>query len=227
MLKRMIPAIFILAVSFNCYSQTGKPDFKEIEKAIADKNSPFFYTPLMKRYTNNDTSLTLTELRYLYYGFSFQDSYSPYGSSAVKDELKKSITAGETDKIIELEKKVLTEFPFNLRNLNALVNVLDKKGDTAASNMYYKKLINLCKAILSTGDGASDSTAIYVISVEHEYDLIGLLGFEFGGSQALVYGKSGPMDKMKLKKNDDNIDYLYFNVDRLFASMEKMFKKKK
>ena len=144
-------------------------------------------------------------------------------SASFNDALKKSITDNETGKIIELEKKVLEEYPFNLRNLNTLTAVLQIKGDTVQSNLYFKKLLGIAKAIMSTGDGASDSTAMFVISVEHEYDMIGLLGFKMGGGQALIHAKGEQMDKMTLAKNDDDIKYLYFNVDILFASMGKMF----
>lgn len=203
-----------------------KPDFKEIEKKIKDKDSPFFYTTLMKRYTDNDTSLTTQEYRYLYYGYTFQKSYSPYGKSSYSDALKKSLTDNDTEKIIELEKKVLAEYPFNLRNLNMLTNVLDKKGDTAQATIFYRKLLGIAKAIMSTGDGASDSTAMFVISVEHEYDMIGLLGFKMGGGQALINSHGETMDKMTLAKNEEDLEYLYFNVDRLFAAMSNMFKDK-
>ena len=77
---------------------------------------------------------------------------------------------------------------------------------------------------MATGNGLTDSTAMYVISVDHEYDMISLLGYKFGGGQSLISNKNGSMDKMKIQKNDNNIDALYLNVDRLFASMDKLFK---
>jgi hypothetical protein len=219
---------FVITVLFlqTGFAQSEKPDFKKIEKAVNDKGSPFFYAALMKRYSDNDTTLTKEEYRHLYYGYCFQKTYSPYGRPSVNDELKKAITAGETNKIIELEKKALAEYPFNLRDLYMLSKTLIEKGETALGNVYDKKMIDVASAIMSTGNGASDSTSIYVISVDHEYNLISLLGFKFGGSQSLIYGKDGPTDKMKLEKNDDGLEYLYFNVDRLFASMKKMFDKK-
>ena len=226
MLKKLIAALFTIAVIQTCFAQMEKPDFVKIEKAINDKNSPFFYTTLLKRYTDNDTTLTNEEYRYLYYGFSFRDTYSPYGKPSVNEELRKAIDDDKTDKIIELEKKALTEFPFNLGDLFALARALEKNGAPAGARLYDKKLVGVAKAILSTGSGDSDSTAMYVISVDHEYDLISLLGYRFGNSQALVQTKEGPTDKMKLEKNDDNLQYLYFNVERLFASMDKLFKKK-
>ena len=225
MLKRLtILALAILFVQLS-FAQTERPDFKKIEKEIKDKNSPFFYETLMKRYNENDTTLSKEQYRYLYYGYSFQKTYSAYGKPTVNDDLKKAREAGDYDEVIELEKKALSQYPFNLRNLYRLSNGLNKKGDTLQADIYDKKLVGIAKAIFSTGDGASDSTAMYVISVEHEYDLIFLMGYEFAGNQSLVQGKYGPMDKMKLKKNEENLENLYFDVSILFKSMDNMFKK--
>ncbi|MFN8307159.1 MAG: DUF4919 domain-containing protein [Ferruginibacter sp.] len=226
MQRKIILAAVLLLSCLIGLAQFEKPDFDKIEKEIRDKNSPYYYPELLKRYTANDTTLSVTEYRYLYYGYSFQEKYSPYGSPAVADALSKAIAANETDKAIELEKAALAEYPFNIRNLYMLRKLLDKKGDTSQADIYDKKMISVAKAILSTGDGLSDSTAMYVISVSHEYDIIFLLGYKSSG-QALFSGKYGSMDRMSLQKNDDDVQYLYFNVDRLFASMERLFDKKK
>lgn len=223
MLRKLTLVVTTLLFVNAALAQTEKPDFDKIKKEVNDKDSKFYYKDLMKRYADHDTTLSTEEYRYLYYGYTFQSEYSAYGKPSVNDELKKANETRDTERQIELHKKALKEFPFNLRNLYRLAILLDKKGDSAQVERYNKKLIGVARAIMSTGDGRSDSTAMYVISTEHEYDLIFLLGYEFGGSQALVYVKDGPTDKMQLKKNDDNVDYLYFNVDRLFASMKGMF----
>ncbi|HAO45907.1 MAG TPA: DUF4919 domain-containing protein [Ferruginibacter sp.] len=225
MLRKLTVVMAALLLPAIILAQTEKPDLPKIEKEIADKNSPFYYPALLKRYTDNDTTLSNEQYRYLYYGFSFQKNYSAYGSPSVDEELKKAISANETDKVIELEKKALAEFPFNIRNLYMLRKMLDKKGETALADVYDKKMISVVKAIMSTGDGATDTTAMYVISVQHEYDIISLLGYKPTG-QALIRSKYGEVDKMNLAKNDDGTENLYFNVKILFESMTNLFKKK-
>lgn len=227
MYKRFLTGIFVfLFILNNSAQQTPvKLDFKKMETEIKDKNSPFYYPALTTRYTSNDTMLTVEEYRYLYYGFSLQDKYSPYGRSALNDELKKCYKNKDTVKIIELEKRVLKEYPFNLGDLYEININLEKNGQAEEARLYYKKMIGVAKAILSTGDGHTDSTAMYVISVDHEYDMIGLMGYRFGNSQSLLQNKGHSMDQMKLEKNEENIEYLYFNVDRLFDKMKDMFKK--
>lgn len=221
----------VIGTSAQPVEAPAKPDFKAIEKNINDKASPYYYPVLMKRYVENDTTLNNEEYRHLYYGFSFQPGYSPYGTSKHASLLsklfeKEKLSEEDVKEVITIEKKILEDFPFNLRNINTLVSMYDKVKDTINSNLQYKKLIGLGKALLSTGNGFADSTAMYVISVEHEYDMIGLLGFKRGGAQYLVSYKGSSIDKLKLAKNDDDIEFMYFNVDRLFASMQKMFDKK-
>lgn len=226
MLRKLIIAVIALLYAHTGLAQTEKPDFNKIGKEISDKDSKFYYKNIIKRYADDDTTLSIEEYRYLYYGYSFQSGYSAYGHPSVNDELKKAREAGDAEKQIGLNKKALKEFPFNLRNLYRMTILLDQKGDSVQAEIYNKKMLGVARAIMSTGDGLTDTTAMYVISTEHEYDLIFLLGFQFGGSQALVYSKDGPTDKMKLEKNDDKLEYLYFNVDRLFSSMKGLFDKK-
>jgi len=234
-MKKILTSLFCVLLALSVYCQDGmkmysKPDFTSLGKTIKDASSPFYFPTLLKRYNADDTTLSIKDYWYLYYGYSFQEAYSPYGKSELNDELKtllakKDKTEEEVNKIIELEKAVLKEYPFNLRNLNALVNMYDRKKDTVNADKTYKKMIGIGKAILLSGDGRSDSTAMYVISVEHEYDMIGLMGFEFAGNQKLVQYKGSQLDYMKIEKNDAGIGALYFNVDRLFAKMEEMLKK--
>lgn len=208
----------------------SRPDFDSIQSLIKDKSSAYYYPTLFNRYKNNDTTLSEKEFILLYYGYSFQENYSPYGRSDANDKLEKlfekeHLSDKDNNEIIKLENKVLEEFPFNLRNINRLVTALNDNGDTATAAIQMKKLIGIAKAIFSTGDGKTDTTAMYVISVEHEYDLIYLLGIGQSEGQALLNTQYGQVDKLEIKGGTE-FNEIYFNVSRLFASMENMFKKK-
>ena len=210
--------------------KTSIPDFKMMETIIKQERAAFYYPALMKRFKENDTTLTTEEYRYLYYGFSFQDSYAAYSTSKHLDELKKifekkNLTDDDRENVIVLENKVLDEFPFNLRNLNVLINMMEQRGDSVAAVFQIKKLVGIANAIMSTGDGRTEATPMYVISVEHEYDMIGLLGYLSAGQQSLLNTVAGSMDKLELQENNDGVKSMYFNIDRVFANMEKMLKK--
>jgi hypothetical protein len=104
-MKRLLISIFTIFIISNSFSQElkfEKPNYKKISKEIKKKKSEFYYKNLFDRYLNGDTTFNLNEKRHLYYGFSFQDDYSPYGSSSYNDSLK-----------VFYEKDTLTEFDFN------------------------------------------------------------------------------------------------------------------
>ena len=61
--------------------------FKKISKEIKKKKSPYYYPLLFQRYLELDTSLTAEEFKYLYYGFSFQAEYQPYGTPLLRDAI--------------------------------------------------------------------------------------------------------------------------------------------
>ena len=73
---------------------------------------------------------------------------------------------------------------------------------------------------LSSGDGLTKETAYYVINTTDEYNLISILGFEFGGEQSLIEH----YDRLTLAENDYNIEAFYFDVSPCLNSLSKMLK---
>ncbi len=71
----------------------------------------------------------------------------------------------------------------------------------------------------NSGDGLSKKTAYYVISIAHEYELITILGFDFGGQQSLIEH----YDYLKLSENDQQISGLYFYVSPCQKLLSGMF----
>ena len=194
-----------------------KPDYKWIESASRDDASPYSYKKLMARYKADDTTLSDTAFRVLYYGFLFQPEFSAYGISPYSDSIRvlfsqDSLRMADFPKITRFESLILDEFPFNLRDLNAIGYAYERMGDTANAIMAGYKLQRIFNTILSTGDGISDSTAWHVIAVGHEYDLINLLGFQYGGEQSLT---TDACDYLTVRENRYGIEGLYFDVKEL------------
>ena len=218
----------IILSSASVFSQnfnTEKPDYKEIEKEISNENSDFYYPKLMQKYLDSDTTMTLDEKRDLYYGYSFQKKYSPYGFSNFNDSVKTlfqkdKLNENELITLIKFSDSILVENPFDLRALNHKAYAFKK----LENRIDYDKTINqmriIFSALISSGDGLTKETAYYVISVSHEYDLLNILGFEFGDSQSLIEH----YDYLKLAKNSNKIKGLYFDVSPCLNSLDSMFK---
>ena len=225
-ISTFILAVFIISNLFSQEVRYEKPDYKKIKKEIKKKRSEYYYQKLLDRYTNGDTTFSLKEKRYLYYGYSFQKEYSPYGSSVYSDSLKEyyskdTLTKKDFAKIIDFSSALLQENPFDLeavKNLRYSYNSLD--STELASQCNYR-LYLVIDAIMSTGNGLSEESAFYVIDVSNEYDLIRSVGFTFGGEQSLI---DTGYDYLTLQENKYEIEGLYFEISRCMEQLDLLFK---
>lgn len=206
--------------------QFKAPDYEGIRSVMNKKASEFYYPKLMERYQQSDTTLTLQDFRILYYGVLYTDGYSPYGQSDYADSLrsifnKDTLLISDFRLIIQYENSVLREYPFNLRDMNALSFAYYKTGDSISMNNTNFKMNRIITTILSTGDGKKEKSAWHVVSVGHEYDLLGVLGFQFGGSQSLTNKRC---DYLTVQKNEYNIEGFYFDVNKILDKESELFK---
>ncbi len=203
------------------------PEYKHIKKVIKNKKSGFYYPEIYDRYLHSDTNLTLEEYRMLYYGYLFQDAYSAYPHSDYADSVnqvldKDTLLPADYRKVIDFENIILRDQPFNLRNLNTLANCHYRLGDTLSTILTDFKLQRIVETIVSTGDGKTEKTAWHVISVGHEYDLLGYFGFHFAGSQSLT---SGGCDYLTVEENEYGIEGFYFDVNKILEKESELFDK--
>lgn len=227
MLRRSVLVFWMVVISLSVFGQESNytiPDYNEIEKLTNDKGSAFYYPTLYTRYAANDTDLTLRDYRMLYYGYFFQSNYTPFYHTAEADSIKMllgtkdQLDKSDWEKIVALGKTNLEKNPFDLKGLNIVWIAYRQEGDSAQARFYFDKLKKLVQTILTTGDGKSENTAFHVLNVSHEYDILNILGYEFGGNQKLTDSKC---DFLSLKTNDDNVAGLYFDVKQIFKGYEK------
>jgi hypothetical protein len=219
----LLKGLLFLCVAVISAQKISKVDFDAIKKSL-DAN-PALYKNLVNRIKNSDTTLTAADYSTLYYGQCFQTDYSPYGSDSNLDEFNKHYQKQEYAKALPIAMKILDKNPIDIRmTFKALVcnHYLKDEENKAKMNTRYE---NLLLAIIESGDGKTDTTAMVVMKVSDEYELMNNMQVQ-NTSQSLVQGPAGPCDLMPLKPNDLGLDKLYFNVAKLFESMEKMFKKK-
>ena len=205
------------------------PDLKKIEKESQDPKSQHYYPNLFKRYEDNDTTLSLEDFRYLYYGSAYQTGYSSMAGSimSTRDSINSIFRKDSliNDDYLRMEKFVkmnLTAEPYSLDNLNMLTSIYKKTGRRDLYLRLKYKLNKVADAILSTGDGKTASSAWYVINISHEYDVLRLFGLKFGGQQSLIEGPAGPCDYLTLGENEQDIKGLYFNVTITMGDLDKM-----
>ncbi|WP_426484428.1 DUF4919 domain-containing protein [Flavobacterium sp. 2] len=221
--------LFILLFSFgmNAFAQEldfKAPDYKQIEKEIQDKKSVFYYPKLMDRLAKNDTLMTQDDFRYLYFGYVFQPKYNAFWRSPDEIKLreyynKEKLETADYNEIIKLANHTLTDFPFDLKQLNYLAYIYHLKGDDEAAKITSYKFHNIMNAILSSGDGKKCETGFHVLLVEHEYVMLNLFELESKG-QSLV----GNCDYLSFEKGKYNVDGVYFNIEKMLENEAKGIK---
>jgi len=148
-----------------------KVDMDSVKKQVSSEKSEYYYPKLLKRYSECDPNLTNYEYRLIYYGFVFQDDYiknKPY-----EDEMLKLAKNKEYEKVITECRKILKKNPVSLRANHQLGYALFKTEEEQGEwEKYRNRYYALRKAIMSSGDGLSPETAIKVIYISDEYNII-------------------------------------------------------
>jgi len=227
--------LFLVALML-CIQQLGaqplemnsrKVDFKSVEKEINDKSSKYFYENLFKRYDKGDTSLTTTDYWFLYYGYSFHSKYMPYQTIEDMEEFgeitkKKELKESDFKRIISISEKEMKKLPFELDLLWYEYVAWNGLGDSAKAKIAFHQFMGIVDAIIATGNGTSCESGFTVLYVSHEYVMLNILGFEFGGKQSLT---EGLCDRLQVAGNEYGIEELYFDVNRIFeVNMQKIEK---
>lgn len=193
-----------------------EPDYKLIRQSISNSRSPNYYPNLMRRYMENDTTLTLEQYRDLYYGFSFQEDYVPYkGHKKQLIDARRRFTNSKGDgnlapEMIRIAKASLDDNPFDIPAINIIAVSYLQIGDTVQYNVWDIKQKGILDAILSSGDGTEPSSAFHVIDIEHEYEVLNRLGLQVE-SDSLV---NDQVEYLKVKENAENEQGFYFNFGR-------------
>jgi hypothetical protein len=212
--------IFVSIVTFSQDLQFKKPNYEAIKKEIRDVNSVYYYPKLKQKYDSADFTMSMEEKRHLYYGFVFQADFSTEYASKSRERFieilqKKELNETDYDQIISYGDSILKTSPFDLRILNYQNIAFEKRGinNRVISSSAQMRIIT--NAILSSGDGMTQESAFYVTTISHEYDILNILGFKFGGSQNLIK----TYDYLTVKENDDKIKGLYFDISPSLADL--------
>jgi hypothetical protein len=205
----------------------AEPDFREIKQAIANTKSPNYYPKLMNRYLKNDSTLSLQQYRYLYYGFTLQEDFVPYQSAtqallALRDQMVETPSGDRKTTVcnnaVQAAQNALADNPFDMLAIGTMAIAQLQRGDTAAFELWNAKQNSLLDVILSSGDGDAAETAFHVINIEHEYEIINRLGL-IVESDSLCNDR---VEFLRVRENADGERGFFFN----FSPCSKVYKTK-
>lgn len=223
----LILILFLLsAVSQAQSEQFEKPDLATIKRNIGNKQSPYFFPGLMKRFLAGDSTMNLEEKRHLYFGYAYQDTPYDEKASEFRDSLKTvlnkdSMEITDYDKILYYSGKILKSNPFDIRVRRYQTFAYKKTLQLAEADKNHIRNGILFDAIISTGNGISKEKAMHVIDINSEYAMITLLGLTYGNSQTLV---DMQYDYLKVEKNKYDIEGLYFDTSISLNKLGELFK---
>lgn len=220
-MKKAITLLCLLIWGISVFAQEfSAPKYKVIEKNVNDISSSFYYPKLMDKYTKGE-EMNLEEQRHLYYGYVFQPSYSAIDTSAHNANMldvlsKKSFSKADYANILSQADALLAQDPFNIRALNAKLLVFAQQDNANEYKKVANQRKNIYDAILSSGDGLEKKTAFYVTKVSHEYDLLGLFGYQYGGEEKII---DKHYNYLKIKDERFGIEKLYFEISPVLEYM--------
>jgi len=183
----------LLFISVLGFSQKLKPNFKNIEKDLTNKQSPYNYEKLIFKYKAYPKSLDSLEAQHLYYGRNFQENKV----STQDDDFKKLAEAFKeknADECIKLGTVLYQKDPTNLDVLLILIRAYDSKQDAGNFAHHISQFRLLTDAIRRSGDGKSDKTGYLVNSVGDEYILLNILQIGEDYTRQSKAQKDGMMD---------------------------------
>lgn len=225
----MVMALMLLGGVMHplCAQEFAEPDYREIKQAITNTKSPNYYPKLMNRYLKNDSTLSLQQYRYLYYGFALQEDFVPYQSATqvllnLRSRMVQSV--GKSDekqvcgKALQAAAGALADNPFDLLAIGTTAIAYLQRGDTAQFELWNAKQNSLLDVILSSGDGDAPATAFHVINIEHEYEIINRLGLMVESDSIC----NDRVEYLRVSENADGERGFYFN----FGPCSKVYKAK-
>ena len=188
MLKNIVLFISLVLLPLSVFAQSNfdkiprlKPDLEKIKADINNRNSKYYYPRLMEEFQRNDTLMKLEKYRYLYIGYSMQEDFNPYRSAVTKSTAvnieRARLTKAECAQVIEAANAALQNNPFDLQQMAILIAALRQDKQENLAKIWQYKLNYILMTIVSTGTGADEDNAWYVIEPQHEYMLLNSMGY--------------------------------------------------
>lgn len=222
MKRGLISLICLLTISSTVLAQkVSKIDFDLIKAETTNSESEHYYPKLLTRFVEGDTNLTIEDYAFVYYGNVFTDNYNPYGLSKDQSKFMELYREKKYKKAIAYGEKVLKENPVNLKITFKMMVCHHVIEELDQAKLYAKRYFPVLDCIYKGGDGLSEETALVVIMVADEYEIMADMKVSMT-SQSLVRNT----DVLTLKKQEGNIiEKLYFNVSMPLKNMAEQFKK--
>lgn len=202
---------FLLLFTFSVSVVYAQVDYDEIKKKTTDPESEYFYTKILERFNNSDSTLTEDDFEAFYYGSVFIDSYDPEKISQAEESIREANYSHDYLRAYEIADSLLKVYPASIQAYFekgfACFN-LKRFEEETFNNKRYKVLV---RTILHSGDGKSITNAWYANLSNDEYEVVKYLQLEIKEVKELDV-KEQFYDVFYLKSNKAKMKEAFFNV---------------
>ena len=222
--------LMLLILPATGMAQQRVPDNEEILAEIIDGESSHYYPHLMERYMAGDTTLTLDDYYYLYYGFVYDDNYRPLEPDPGEHDVLAILATTEYPdslqlvQIVEAGNRIMVRDPFSPSNLNFLTFAYGKLGDRANERINYDRMNKVMATIAASGSGTKESSPWHVLTFQHAADFTAWRGGEIIRRQ--VRSRSVEYVQLRVKDEYGNKGY-FFDFSRVYMKRPEQEKPKK
>jgi tetratricopeptide (TPR) repeat protein len=214
------------------FKSSGKIMFKELmaenmpqlDKWSKSKDHHYSYSKLISKFHSNVLEMGIDDFFMLYYGFTNDAAYSPYGNKAA--DLLELWNNKEFDNYLIEAEQLLAKDPtfFGLYwNLSGIYSMNGNK-EKQFENLY--KYYGFLEGIVASGTGYSPDSAYIVIKISDEYEVLNNFGYILK-SQSLINENNKSYDVMLCEDPFGMEKEIYFNIDKAFSKLNLNNKPKK
>lgn len=137
-----------------------------------------------------------------------------------------SQTLREQKEIVKLAEMSLKDNPFDIQSMYMLSRLLQDMGKPMSARIWDYRLENLLGAIISSGSGKSKDDPFVVVSPDHEYFLLEVLGYDVDDYSFIEPGydylKVHPADSSRIPSSKTPAGF-YFDVRPLIEQYNLKF----
>lgn len=194
-------------------------DFKRIAKQSEKSKSDLNYSKLLKRFIENDTTMTNYELIALQIGHTQTMEYDPYSDIEIERAIYDLNASGKNRAALELSNSYQRRNPLSLMLNLEKSYAFHKLGQSDSTNVYYERYLQLIRSVIWSGDG--DSKPYFVLG-----PIDGQIIIErYWQGEITLMGSSEDDDgnfldmlTMKDKDTEEEIK-IYFNIEHATKTM--------
>lgn len=194
-----------------------------LNTSVNDSTHQFYFPSLLKRFLDDDTTLTSSDIFILNYGFAGTKFYDPYFNITLEDSIYKLNKAGLYSEAIDIGTKYLNMNPMSLMGNLQLAFAYKKTGNNNLEEKYYKRYLSVMESIEGWKPGNSLLKPFVLFNPKDSRKFLGYIGFN-PVKQELITDKAGQhFEKVTaVFKNDSTIQKeFYFYIEIPYQKLSK------